>query len=229
VIHRISFRSSPWIALATRGLAAPTGRKASNPVTGSPLRRSLGGFSRCARPKRKRRRIEYRPKDTSCLRLAIIAAAVCLLFGCNDSPGPTAPVHRLSPSPTPLASTTESWDLTDEVTGNSGESFCIVTPGVGVSLHTTFELLRSGNSISFVMPDQVDWESYTGTVNGSTFSATSPSAGSGMGMCTHYLQTSSLSGSFSEDGRTLTATEVWLFLFDTGQRTITFHWSARRL
>jgi hypothetical protein len=44
-------------------------------------------------------------------------------------------------------------------------------------------------------------------------------------MCEHHLQATTLSGSFSPDRISFTATEKWLFTLDSGQvRTITFSW-----
>ena len=80
---------------------------------------------------------------------------------------------------------------------------------------TAFELQRSGNTVSFVFPDPIDWESYSATVNGSNFTATNPTVES---------------GSFSEDGNHLTASEVWTLTLDSGEAvTTTFRWTANRI
>ena len=95
---------------------------------------------------------------------------------------------------------------------------------------TTFDLIKSGSSVKFVMEDPFDWESYAATLDGVNFTATNPTVDSGHWMCMHYSQTSSLSGTFSEDGNRLTATEIWTLALDSGEKvTTTFRWSANRL
>jgi streptogramin lyase len=131
-------------------------------------------------------------------------------------------------SPTPSGG--NSWNLTVQVIAANGPGICLYRPSMGMVFHTTFELRRSGNSVSFVFEDPIDWESYTATVNGANFTATSPTVDSGGGMCVHYKQTSSLSGSFSADGNHLTATEVWSLTLDSGEVvTTTFRWSASHI
>jgi hypothetical protein len=161
--------------------------------------------------------------------LTALAITIPLLSGCNDS-SPTAPkLVAVAPTPAPPA-VRSAWILTDEVIGASGPKICLYRPSVGMVFQTTFELQRSGNSVSFVFPDPIDWESYTATVNGANFTATNPTVGSGTGMCIDYLQASSLSGSFSQDGNHLTATEVWSLTLYSGEVvTTTFRWTANRI
>ncbi len=131
-------------------------------------------------------------------------------------------------SPTPSGG--NSWNLTVQVIAATGPGICLYRPSVGEVFHTTFELRRSGNSVSFLFEDESAWESYTATVNGANFTATTPTVESGSGMCVHYRQMSSLSGSFSEDGNHLTATEVSLLTLDSGEVvTTTLRWSASRV
>lgn len=159
------------------------------------------------------------------------AMTALLLAGCNESsptePKLVAPTPSAS-APTPTPPPPEIWSLTSQVTGATG-GFCIYLPDVGSVFRTTFVLQRSGNSVSFLMTDPIDWEGYTATLTGLNFTATIPAFDSGAGMCTHYRQLESLSGSFSEDSRHLSATEVWSFALDSGEVvTRTFHWSASR-
>jgi hypothetical protein len=158
--------------------------------------------------------------------LAVLAIAAVLLAGCNDS-SPTAP--RLNPTPPPAER--NIWNLTVEVIGATGPDICFHRPiaFVGTVFHTTFTLLRNGNSVTFVPPDPIDSDTYTGTVNGANFTATSPSGRGGNEMCGYGSQGFSLSGSFSEDGNQLIATEVWLLTLGSGEAvTSTFRWSASR-
>jgi hypothetical protein len=161
--------------------------------------------------------------------LTALAVAAPLLVGCNDS-SPTAPKLVTNPTPTPAPAGRNPWKLTDQVIAATGPGTCLYRPSVGMSFSTTFELVKSGNSVRFAMEDPFDWESYTATVNGTNFTATNPAIDSGSGMCVHYRQTTSLSGSFSEDGNQLTATEIWSLTLDSGEVVMTtFRWTASRI
>lgn len=127
------------------------------------------------------------------------------------------------------APTSDSWDVTIQVTAVTGPDFCIVTPSVGMAFSTIYEVRRSGGSVSFIHPDPLDWDTFTASLNGSNFTAAIPPIGSGGGMCTHYLTAYSFSGSFSPDGNHFTATETQSFTLDSGQvKIITFSWSGSR-
>jgi hypothetical protein len=130
---------------------------------------------------------------------------------------------------TPPSEGTSSWDVVLEVAANDGSQFCIYTPGVGTAFETTYQVQRSGESVSFLHPDDpIDWDEFNATLSGGNFAA-SISYPSGGGMCTNYNETNSFSGSFSADGLHFTATETWLFTFGSGQsRAVTFLWSGTR-
>ena len=130
---------------------------------------------------------------------------------------------------TPPPEGTTTWDFVLQVTAVAGPDFCIWTPSVGTVFETTYVLQRNADSISFLHPqDPIDWSEYTATLDGANVSATITYA-SGAGMCAHYLETNSFSGSFSADGSHLIATETWSFTLDSGQvKTVTFHWSGSR-
>jgi hypothetical protein len=162
----------------------------------------------------------------------VLAAAgwAVLLMGCRDSStvsgprGAQGPPATPTPAPEPGASL---WELTDEVVGDSGPDFCIHTPKVGMTFQGTYTIFRQGNALSIVPEDIVDWNSYQATLQGSNFTASNPPLAEND--CAHYLQSSSLSGSFSADLTRLTATETWSFQLDSGQvKTLTFRWSAVR-
>jgi len=172
-------------------------------------------------------------------RLAAAFASVALLLACKDSVSPTQPKFVATPAPmqppsatptptpTPASSEVSQWDLTDQVVADAGPDFCIWTAKLGMVFHGTYTIRRTGNSLSFTPADIVDWESYTATLQGASFTASNPPIEETD--CAHYWQSSSLSGSFSPDGRRLTATEIWSFTPDSGQvKTVTFQWSAVR-
>lgn len=160
---------------------------------------------------------------------AAMAVAVLLLAGCKDSPL-TAP--KLVATPTPP----DIWNNTVEgIAVTTGPDNCFGSDGggfVGQVHQTTFELRRTGDSVVFVPlgPDALnDAPTYTGTVNGTNFTAASPAWETTFQPCGHFRYTGSLSGRFSEDRTHLTATEVWTYTFDSGQVwTMTFSWSASR-
>lgn len=160
--------------------------------------------------------------------LAAAAAAGLLLVGCNES-SPTAPPMP-TPAP-PVVSTSTAWSVTQTVTSVSGPDICLLgLPVPGQSEQGEFELRKSGDSVSFIFPFDINsyFLSYTGTATGMTFTASFPGDRPG-GLCVSYRATYTLSGRFSEDGSSLTATEVWTWTLDSGQaKTFTFEWSARR-
>jgi hypothetical protein len=141
------------------------------------------------------------------------------------TPTPT-PAPASTPTPAPPAF---GWTITIRTTGVAGPAFCIYTPPVGSVFTTTYGLDLRGDFVVFVPPDPIDWESYTATLDGLNFTAVNPPVGSGAGMCAHYMQASSLSGSFSPDRSSFTATEIWSFTLDSGEvKTVTFLWNGVR-
>lgn len=156
--------------------------------------------------------------------LAAVAAAL-ILASCDDSASPTAPKVVATPNPSSF------WNNTvQEIARTTGPGNCLGGSGDGQVSQTSFELRRTGDSVVFVPPDPIDFPTYTGTVNGANFTATSPADdGGSFPPCGHNRFTGSLSGRFSEDGNRLTATEVWSYTFDSGTVwTITISWSASR-
>jgi len=117
-----------------------------------------------------------------------------------------------------------------ETTAVSGPPFCIFTPPVGAVFEATYWVERKGDIVNFTPPDPIDWDSFTAKINGLDFAATNPTVGSAVGMCTHYLQGSSLSGSFAPDNNSFTAVEAWSFTLDSGEvKTVMFAWTGTRL
>jgi hypothetical protein len=165
-----------------------------------------------------------------------------LVAGCeNRLPAPpTAPT--LIPSETSPAATTVRWDLTStitSITGSRGDCFSPVDWGtIGTPFHHymfPLTITRSAESIRLVVPDGwSDPYGYVGIVVGEDFTA-----GGGFGYsytCSGSPPTRSdvvweghVSGRFSSDGSSLTATEVWSYKFPNGdQVTVHMDWTATR-
>lgn len=153
--------------------------------------------------------------------MAVMAALVLILASCNRS-SPTEPKLVVS----------TSWSVTRTVTSVSDTDVCMYAPVPGQSEQGAFELQRSGDSVSFLFPFDIngDLVDYTGTVTGTAFTARHPEERYGPGSsCVSYRSTYTLSGRFSEDGSHLAASEVWTWTLDSGQvKTFTFEWSASR-
>jgi hypothetical protein len=136
----------------------------------------------------------------------------------------TVPVTVMPVPSAPLPSGS-AWTVTIRTVADEGPDFCIYLPAVGSSFQGVYRLVEHGYTVTFVGPDPVDWSNYTAIRSGQAFTATYPALESAKGMCTHYLQASALSGTFSADNRSFTATETWRFTLDSGQvKTITFSW-----
>lgn len=164
--------------------------------------------------------------------LALICLVLWMSSACRDGNTLTGeaspPAAKPAVTPTPAGpSAATQWDLTSEVVGDTGPDFCIWTAKVGMIFHGTYTITRNGSSLSFVPADTIDWESYQATIQGTSFAASNPTTG-GFPSCTNYGQSSSLSGSFSTDGSRLTATEIWTFTPESGQKAVTFQWTATR-
>jgi hypothetical protein len=123
-----------------------------------------------------------------------------------------------------------TWSVTIQTLSDSGPSFCIHQPAVGSTFRVNYGLGWSDDTVMFVPPNPIDWDSFTAKISGDlNFTGTNPPTGSGMGMCAHYVQASSITGSFSPDRKSFTATVTWSFTLDSGQtNTITFSWAGTR-
>ena len=139
---------------------------------------------------------------------------------------PVTPVPFPS-APLPPAS---GWSVTIQTVADEGPDFCIHLPAVGSTFEGVYQLVEHGDTVRFIGPDPVDWGNYTAIRSGQAFTAAYPPAESAHGMCTHYLQASALSGTFSADNKSFTATETWWFTLDSGQvKTIKFSWVGTAL
>jgi hypothetical protein len=140
---------------------------------------------------------------------------------------PTAP----TPSPPALApppANANAWNVKIEVTAVTPEAVCIVVPSPGAVFLGTYTLAFGANTVAFIAPDPVDWDSYTVTMSGLSFVGSAQSSAPS-GMCQPYVQRSSIVGSFSPDYNSFTATETLSFTFAPGTvKVVTFSWTGTR-
>jgi hypothetical protein len=155
-------------------------------------------------------------------RLLLIAVLVIPVSACGGS------LQVVDPTPQPQTpSHIDGYNVTIQATAVTGPAFCMSTPKVGTVGQEGYSVLWEGGAVSFLPSDPVDWDSFTGHLDGSQFTATNPPVGSRG--CTHYLQASDLVGSFSADKNSFTAIEHWYFTLDSGEvKTVTFSWSGAR-
>ena len=166
-------------------------------------------------------------------RLMLVIVVAACLSACHSAP-PLVPTATPTPNTASTQPTTSNasfgWKVAVTTMGNTGPDFCIWTPPVGSGSIGDYNVTWNGSTVSFVPRDWVDWETYTAKADGSTFTATNPPVESGPqnGMCAHYWQASSFSGTFAPDNSSFTATEKWTFTLDTGVKTVTFSWAGTR-
>jgi hypothetical protein len=167
-------------------------------------------------------------------RFILLGIVGLLAVACTGTPQVTAPTPVPTTSaapipPAPASLPSDSWNVTIQTLSDSGPSFCIYQPSVGSTFHGNYQLVWNGDTVMFVPPDPFDWDWFTAKVSGLNFAASTGPYGSGSGMCAHYIQASTLSGSFSPDYSSFTATVRWSFTLDSGQiETITFSWVGTR-
>lgn len=167
------------------------------------------------------------------LRLLLLANVGLLAAACSGSPQIAAPTPKPTPTSTapapPVTSTSGSWIITLTTLSDTGPTFCIHQPSVGSTFSTDYQLVFGGDTVEFVPPDPIDWDSFTAKVDGLNFSGANPPVGSGTGMCAHYLQASTIAGTFSPDHSSFTARVTWSFTLDSGEvETIAFSWTGTR-
>jgi len=164
------------------------------------------------------------------MRLLPIAVFVTACCACGGSAPMVAPTSPPATTPNvPFVTRAAEWTVMIQTTAVTGPAFCIFTPSVGSVFQGEYEVAWDADTVSFLPPDPIDWDSFTGHLTGSDFAATNPPIGSGGGMCTHYLQASDLVGSFAADQQTFKAIAHWYFTLDSGEvKTVTFLWSGTR-
>jgi len=171
------------------------------------------------------------------LGIAMLALAPGLV-GCDSrsaalpiAPSATPAAVTAPPSAAPSPVGQEQWILTGTYMGHTGPEACIspVSATAGKPISSVLTIQRSGDSIHFL----TEHDQYTGTVMADEFSATETFDPGGLWDCGSerrpYRFEGSVSGLFSEDGRSLTGEEVALFRLNSGE-TISrrWHWIATR-
>ena len=171
--------------------------------------------------------------------LSVLTVALTLMgSGCGADGGPSTPV---SPSPTvPDASPPpgmgpnhnlvgELWRLTTTIVSLEG-SACFWTQPVGAKFDSwTLSVERSGAQVRFLydVNNPHDNLLFVGAVNEQSFTAASDTYRSSWQCATHVTFSSSVVGSFSSDGRTLSGRERLIYRVDGGSELIiTLGWNA---
>lgn len=162
-------------------------------------------------------------------------------YGCADRVPPTP----VSPSPTvqdinPVPNSTvqdrnpagELWKLTTTIVSLEG-SACFWTQPVGAKFDGwTLSVERNGAQVRFLYDVQNPHDNmlFVGAVNGQSFTGVTDSF-RGFWQCSgHVTLSSSVAGSFSSDGRTLSGRERQMYRVDGGSElVITLEWNAMRI
>jgi hypothetical protein len=177
------------------------------------------------------------------IRSTIVACALALLsVGCTGSPSaPTATLSPAVPAPAPTPGSGERWNLTvvfGAVTGGPAACVSSYTKYLGLSYDWLLEIQRSGQSMILIYDVSNVAEGltqYAGTAVGDQFTAARATGNGNLrlfcsgGQAFDARSDSQVSGRFSADGRTLTATEVGSLRLASGE-TLTFRsdWTASR-
>ena len=157
------------------------------------------------------------------------AALAGFVSACGGSHQTLAPAPTTMPISQTAANASSLFNVVIQTTAVTGPSFCIWTPPVGATFNGDYGVSWGGSVVAFSPPDPIDWDGFTGTLDGLRFTAMNPPESSGAGMCAHYQQTSTLSGTFSPDYSSFTATETLSLTPDSGEaRVVTFSWSGTR-
>ena len=188
-------------------------------------------------------------KNALCVVLLLISASAC--SGGNStttSPSPTptaiptAPTSSAAPAPVPAQIPGERWNLTvvfRSVSGSPAACVSSYSEYVRLSYDWLMAIQRSGESMVLIYDVGNVGEGltqYAGTAVGKEFTAARATGnGNGRIFCSGgqtfdaRSDSSQVSGRFSDDGRTLTATEVGSYRLASGE-TLTFRsdWTASR-
>jgi hypothetical protein len=188
-------------------------------------------------------------KHALCVVLLLISALAC--SGGNStttSPSPTptaiptAPTSSAAPAPVPAQIPGERWNLTvvfRSVSGSPAACVSRYSEYLGLSYDWLMAIQRSGESMVLIYDVGNVGEGltqYAGTAVGKEFTAARATGnGNGRIFCSGgqtfdaRSDSSQVSGRFSDDGRTLTTTEVGSYRLTSGE-TLTFQseWTASR-
>ena len=171
--------------------------------------------------------------------LATIAVVVSALLaaGCEDRLPTLSTAQTAIPlvSPSAPIGPGEVWNITATINSITGPVVCWAPrTDIGTTAHTpTMAITRATDSIRLTVGyGWYDPDTYVGTVVGSDFKALGPSY-SGYNVCGttqhHWRIEQHVSGRFSSNGRSLTATEVWLYKLPDGDEVAYYiDWTAAR-
>lgn len=184
-------------------------------------------------------------------RLAVGVCVALLPSAChNPQSSPTAPTQTTSaptatagpPVPAgPYTAPVWNWNLTTVLTAVTGPANCFteqqVRAGIPRSISWQLEVTRAGNEVTFdydVRNYPTDNVRETGRVDGREFTARSVTWPTATfvtcpdGTVLSGTFDASVTGRFSDDGRHLTAKEVWAYRFSSGEVTFLLDWSANQ-
>ena len=187
---------------------------------------------------------DYPPAVTLKVFFSALTAALALMgYGCGAGRGPSSPVSpsaTVLPSPTPPPSPTvldrnpagELWSLTTTIVSLEGAA-CFWTQPVGARFDNwTLSVERSGAQVRFVydIHNPHDNSSFVGSIKEQSFTAVSDTSRSSWQCARDVTISSSVVGSFSSDGRTLSGRERLMYRVNGGSDLIiTFDWNAARI
>jgi hypothetical protein len=170
--------------------------------------------------------------------LHVSILAILLELACQ-SETPTAvpvipvviPVIPVIPPTPPVG----AWEVAVTTVSASGPG-CFVT-GIHVGQVSSRVMLveRSGSAITVLSngADELEFPTYTGTIDASQFTAESPSSKMPFPWCpdgpVSGMFEGRLTGRFSADLLHLTARETWVYRFASGEADITFEWTGDHL
>lgn len=181
---------------------------------------------------------DYVAAGTLKLLLGVLAVAFALMgYGCTGDDGPITPV---SPSPTVVNvppppgtgpdrnSAGELWSLTTAIVSLEG-SACFWPHPVGKKFDWTLSVERNGAQVRFVydVNNPHDNLLFVGAVHEQSFTAVSDTYRSFWQCAGGVTLFSSVVGSFSSDGRTLSGRERLIYRVNGGSELIiTLEWNA---
>ena len=172
----------------------------------------------------------------------VLTVALALTgYGCGADDGPSTPVSPSpmvrdappSPGMPPDRNTAgELWTLATRIVSLEG-SACFWTQPVGAQFNNwTLSVERNGAQVRFVydVNNPHDNLQFVGAVNDLSFTAMTDTYRSSWGCAPNVTISSSVVGSFSSDGRTLSGRERLIYQVVGGSELIiTFEWNATRM
>jgi len=167
----------------------------------------------------------------------LMVAAAMTGYACDaDHATPTSPTSRDVATPAPRAGPApqvpgELWKLATTVVALDG-SACFWSAPVGKTFDWTLSVERTGSDVRFVydVNNVHDNLSFVGTVSNGVFAAASETFSSSWACAPRVTLSSSVTGSFSGDGRALSGTERLTYRVGDGEGlTITLEWRATRM